>query len=126
VRCRPSIVRQLNMVAGFGGKGEIHSIYAPHFCKDCDEEFQVLIDLANSPDIVRSRRVPEQKCPSCEEIAELDESPDSYLAFLEDYPAPKADHEVEAVLIKLKIREMAVDVKAASDSIHKSAKAKNS
>src|SRR4051812_22516477 len=45
VRCRPAIVAQLNMVAGFAGRGEVLSVYAPYVCPKCGKNFEVLLDI---------------------------------------------------------------------------------
>src|SRR5688572_19764647 len=45
VRCRPALVAQFNMVAGFGERGELVSMYAPYRCPECDTYFEKFVDL---------------------------------------------------------------------------------
>jgi hypothetical protein len=88
MRCRPSIVRQFNMVAGFGKHGEVLSIYLPYFCEDCDQEFETLLDLRADFALAQQATPPEARCPTCGALAEFDDVPKSYLAFSADYPRP--------------------------------------
>ncbi len=88
MRCRPSIVRQFNMVAGFGKHGEVLSIYLPYFCEACDQEFETLLDLRADFAVVQNAAPPETSCPTCGATAEFDDVPRSYLAFSLDYPRP--------------------------------------
>ncbi len=88
MRCRPSIVRQFNMVSGFGKQGEVLSIYLPYFCEACDQEFETLLDLRTDFNVIMSEQPPEARCPTCRAIAEFDDVPKSYLAFSVDYPRP--------------------------------------
>lgn len=88
MRCRPSIVRQFNMVAGFGKHGEVLSIYLPYFCETCDQEFETLLDLRADYALVQSAAPPEARCAQCGNVAEFDDVPKSYLAFSADYQRP--------------------------------------
>jgi hypothetical protein len=88
MRCRPSIVRQFNMVAGFGKHGEVLSIYLPYFCEECDQEFETLLDLRADYTLAQQASPPDARCPQCGNTAEFDDVPKSYLAFSADYPRP--------------------------------------
>jgi anti-anti-sigma regulatory factor len=88
MRCRPSIVRQFNMVAGFGKHGELLSIYLPYFCEGCDQEFETLLDLRADYTLAQTSSPPDSRCSKCGEVAEFDDVPKSYLAFSVDYPRP--------------------------------------
>ena len=46
IKCRPSLVAQFNMVANFGGRGELLSLYAPYVCGACGEEIVVTLDAS--------------------------------------------------------------------------------
>ncbi len=88
MRCRPCIVRQFNMVAGFGKQGEVLSVYLPYFCEGCDAEFENLLDLRADFVIAQTASPPEVRCPTCSAVAEFDDVPKSFLAFSSDYPKP--------------------------------------
>lgn len=88
MRCRPCIVRQFNMVAGFGKHGEVLSVYLPYFCEGCDAEFENLLDLRADFVIAQTAAPPEVRCPTCSAMAEFDDVPKSFLAFSADYPRP--------------------------------------
>ncbi len=88
MRCRPCIVRQFNMVAGFGKQGEVLSVYLPYFCSACDAEFETLLDLRADFVIAQTASPPEARCPTCRAMAEFDDVAKSYLAFSADYPRP--------------------------------------
>lgn len=101
-RVRPAMVRQFNMVAGFGVSGLLLSIYAPYYCEECDIEFQLLHDLAADPRIMLNRRLPVTTCKGCGAQAELDESLDGYLAFADDYLVPKLDLKLRRIISAMK------------------------
>lgn len=88
-RCRPSIVRQINMVTGFAGRGEVLSIYLPYFCKACNREFERLLDLCAHYAVAQAHSPPPERCPHCRADAEFDDAPESYFAFVTDSPAPR-------------------------------------
>lgn len=98
VHCRPSIVRQFNMVAGFGAKGEIISVFLPYICEECDEEFETLLDLRSQYNAAKSAQPPLAGCPSCGATAEFDDIAESYLAFVEDYPRPNPPPEAIKII----------------------------
>lgn len=88
MRCRPCIVRQFNMVAGFGKHGEVLSVYLPYFCEACDVEFETLLDLRADFAVAQSGNPPDVRCATCNAVAEFDDVPKSYLSFSSDYPRP--------------------------------------
>jgi anti-anti-sigma regulatory factor len=88
MRCRPSIVRQFNMVAGFGKHGELLSVYLPYFCEGCDQEFESLLDLRADFALAQASSPPDTRCSRCGEPTEFDDVPKSYFAFSSDYPRP--------------------------------------
>ena len=100
-RIRPGMVRQFNMVSGFGVGGLLLSIYAPYYCEACELEFQRLHDLAADPRIILQRRLPVTTCGECGAQAELDDSLDSYLTFADDYAVPKVTDAVLSILSEL-------------------------
>lgn len=113
MRCRPSIVRQFNMVSGFGKHGEVLSIYLPYFCEACDQEFETLLDLRSDYALVQAATPPEARCPKCGGPSEFDDVPKSYLAFSTDYPRPNPP-ELAQKLVQEAQRLGPLTVKAAS------------
>ncbi|MFK7926588.1 MAG: hypothetical protein AB8H79_00250 [Myxococcota bacterium] len=75
----PTLVRQLNMIDGFGGSAVIASVVLPYYCDACGKEHaQVLAVGPDDPRDIDAHR----PCPHCGEQAEFDDLPSSYLAFL--------------------------------------------
>lgn len=81
VRCAPAIVRQLNMVANFKGKGAVRSVLAPYYCEPCRHEELRLVELAGGRPSDLDTEIP---CPKCDKGMEFDDLPETYLAFLDD------------------------------------------
>lgn len=99
VRCRPSLVSQFNMVAGFGGEGELLSLYAPYVCVDCEEIVEALVDVVEEYGALVEERLPvEMSCPACGGRAELDELPDEYFAYVRSKPKPRLPPDAHALL----------------------------
>ena len=99
VNCRPSVVSQFNMVARFGGPGELVSLYLPYVCASCDHEFETLLDLRTDHALVRGADVPSTKCPQCgADGAEFDDAPASYFAYVAQRAAPVVPDVVRAFL----------------------------
>jgi len=74
----PTLVRQLNMIANFGGAATIRSVVLPYYCDACgNEQIQILeLEGASSADIAA-----EQPCEACGETAEFDDIAQNYLSF---------------------------------------------
>lgn len=98
VNCRPAVVVQFNMVARFGGIGDIISLYLPYLCRQCGEEFDVLLDLRQDYDVVRRGEPPETRCPTCGSEAEFDDIPEHYFSFVANRPEPKLPSRAERLL----------------------------
>nr|QEO74303.1 serine/threonine protein kinase [uncultured bacterium] len=81
VRCRPAVIAQLNMVAGFGGRGRLITFYAPLVCDKCGHTSETLVDLRTQHETVAAFHSPEQSCASCGDPMVLDDVPESYFAF---------------------------------------------
>lgn len=97
-RCRPMIVAQLNSVAGFGGSGRVVSFYSPYACGKCGGNFEVLVDLRRTPDVVTSRTAPQVPCATCGAAADFDDVEESYFAGLSNQGELSLSAEVEAVI----------------------------
>lgn len=77
--CAPLVVNQLNMIWRFAGEGgSVSSVFAPYYCKHCDLEHQVLIDLSRGPVDAPASSIP---CPKCGQTAEFDDIREVYLQF---------------------------------------------
>ncbi|MCC6812068.1 MAG: hypothetical protein IT381_31895 [Deltaproteobacteria bacterium] len=77
-RCSVAIVQQLNMIANFADRAEVHSVFAPYICPSCDTEEAKLVDFKANPTPDLEAPV---ACPNCKETMEFDDLPESYLAF---------------------------------------------
>jgi serine/threonine protein kinase len=98
VKCRPAFVSQLNMVQNFGARGTLLSFYAPYVCPSCAKTFELLVDVRQRYEKLKGLELPDSACPSCHEMAEFDDVPESYLAFLARAPPPKPPPIVDAIL----------------------------
>ena len=78
VECPPSVVDQINMVAGFLGRGRVASFYAPMACERCGHEREQLFGVA---EYRAAGRLPEVKCPQCGETMQVDDLEEHYLLF---------------------------------------------
>lgn len=82
IECPPPIIDQMNMVAGFAGKGYVGSFYAPMTCERCDVEEDQLFNVADCRRL--GRKLPPVPCPSCGTPMEVDDIEEQYLLFLRD------------------------------------------
>ena len=88
INCRPSLVSQFNMVAKFGGKGTLVSLFAPYSCDECGAEKEVLIDLRLDHQKVARGEVPVVDCDACSSKTEFDDWPSQYFAYAASRPRP--------------------------------------
>lgn len=79
--CSPVMVRQLSMIATMRGNAAVTSILVPYFCEECDDERTVPLELTPGARPPLAESAP---CPSCGGEMQLDDTPDSYLAFVGD------------------------------------------
>lgn len=77
-QCSPVMVRQLSMIATMRGTASVSSILVPYFCEECDDERTTPLTITEGtmPSLPEST-----KCPDCGNEMELDDTPESYLAF---------------------------------------------
>lgn len=84
--CPIAFVDYCNMIPsmlgaqGLGGSVLIKSFYAPYACRDCREEFKMLIELT---DVQKSKKLALQPCPRCQEPVKPEVESEDYLAFLD-------------------------------------------
>ncbi len=81
VECPPPVIDQINMVAGFLGRGRVASFYAPMACERCGHERDQLFGVT---EYRASGRLPDVKCPQCGEIMQIDDLEEHYLLFARD------------------------------------------
>jgi hypothetical protein len=82
VECPPPVVDQLNMVAGFLGRGKVSSFYAPLTCEACDLEQDQLFHVADCQE--QGGKLPPVACPSCGQPMEVDDLEEQYLLFVRE------------------------------------------
>jgi hypothetical protein len=78
VECPPSVVDQINMVAGSTGRGRVSSFYVPMICDQCGCERE---ELFLTEDFRREQRLPDVKCPKCATVMTVDDLEEQYLLF---------------------------------------------
>jgi len=78
VEVSPTLVRQLNMIANFGGSATVRSVVLPYYCDACgNEQARVLqMEGASSGAIA-----PQIRCDACGAEAEFDDIAPNYLSF---------------------------------------------
>jgi eukaryotic-like serine/threonine-protein kinase len=85
--CPTFFVDQLNMVLNFGGAAKVLTVAAPFMCIGCGAESAEAIDvLVGRADLAKGV-VPRKMCSSCGGTLDLDETPQSYFAFVSKYGA---------------------------------------
>lgn len=78
--CSPVMVRQLSMIATMRGSAAVTSILVPYFCEECDDERTLPLELPAGERPTLAETAP---CPSCGGQMDLDDTPESYLAFVD-------------------------------------------
>jgi len=82
IECPPPVIDQINMVAGFLGRGKVLSFFAPMTCDKCDVEINQLFQTAEVKK--NNSKLPAVKCPKCGGGMEVDDLEDQYLLFVRD------------------------------------------
>lgn len=98
INCHPQVVTQFNIVESFAGRGELLSLYCPYQCPRCDREFEVLIDLRKHFEEAVSGQLAEVICPDDGSVAEFDEVPEHYFAYVSRSPKPSPPAAVQYLL----------------------------
>ena len=81
IECPPSVVDQINMVAGFVGRGHVTSFYAPMACDACGHELDQLFFVS---DYRALGRLADVACPRCGAKMHVDDLEEQYLMFARD------------------------------------------
>lgn len=76
------MVRQMTMVMEAKGDATVESFFAPYLCPKCGDERALLIRVAEHPATLAAGTPPALPCAKCGTLAEFDEFPARYLAFL--------------------------------------------
>jgi eukaryotic-like serine/threonine-protein kinase len=99
VNVRPSIVSQFNMISGFGGSGEIVTLFAPFACTSCDEITEVVFDLRREHASIVSDELPQVKCSKCGSTeTEFDDFAQTYFACVINNPPPSPNATARAII----------------------------
>ena len=81
VDCPSVVIDQMNMVAGFLGRGRVVSFFAPMVCARCGVDRN---ELFQTEDYHRDGRLPEVSCPRCTAPMQVDDLEEHYLLFLRE------------------------------------------
>lgn len=98
VNVRPTVVQQFNMLAQFGGDGELISFYTPYVCPQCGHYQEKLIDLLELHPMVKRLELPPVTCEMCNHPSELDDVAESYLMYAASVRPPSPPPEYHEVL----------------------------
>jgi hypothetical protein len=82
VDCPPPVVDQMNMVAGFVGRGKVTSFYAAMVCESCEKELDHLFTVADCKKV--GGKLPRVACPKCGKPLEVDDIEEQYLLFVRE------------------------------------------
>lgn len=82
IECPPPVVDQMNMVAGFLGRGKVTSFFAPMACEGCGQEQDMLFKVAECK--ASGSKLPTVKCPKCGKSMEVDDIEEQYLLFMRE------------------------------------------
>jgi eukaryotic-like serine/threonine-protein kinase len=85
--CPTFFVDQLNMVLNLGGSAKVLSVAAPYACPGCGVESSEIVDVLAERSNLAKRVITEKPCRQCGITLELDETPESYFAFVAKYGA---------------------------------------
>ena len=82
IECPPPVVDQMNMVAGFLGKGRVTSFYAAMVCEACTHEMDQLftVDACKAA----GGKLPPVACPNCGKPMGVDDIEEQYLLFVRE------------------------------------------
>lgn len=78
IECPPSMVDQINMVAGFAGRGQVTSFFVPMECDRCANAEDRLFYTS---DFRQLGRLPEISCSKCGGGLHVDDLEEQYLLF---------------------------------------------
>ncbi len=97
VRVSPAIICQFNLVAGFGRRGEVVSLYAPYACTSCGEVSKRLFDLRQLSATALGT-LPSIPCERCGEIAEFDDVEHLYFDYVSRANPPRPPAHASALI----------------------------
>ena len=82
IECPPPVVDQMNMVAGFLGRGKVTSFYAAMVCESCTHEMDHLFTVESCR--VLGGKLPPVACPNCGHTMGVDDIEEQYLLFVRE------------------------------------------
>src|SRR5690606_35426872 len=78
VECSSKFVDQLNMFAGFAGRGQVLSFYAPYVCDGCGTSRSILFRVDQDEDMIQRAQPPNFTCRVCRGQEVFDDDPNAY------------------------------------------------
>jgi serine/threonine protein kinase len=106
LRCPHPFIDQLNLVLNFAGPAEVISVYASYFCGRCLLEHEVEVDVLRHGALIRSGRLPPERCPTCGDPLLFEDN--AYFRFLTRSGAKTLDGAASRLLARLGIYSGAV------------------
>jgi eukaryotic-like serine/threonine-protein kinase len=100
VGCPTFFVDQLNMVLNFGGAAKVLTVAAPYVCASCGAESSETIDVHGERASLAKGVVADRVCRRCNGKLELDETAESYFAFVRTYAATSLVSEAAELLAR--------------------------
>jgi serine/threonine protein kinase len=98
VRCHPHVVAQFNVLAHFGERGELVSLYLPYVCPQCDDKIELLVDVRREKERFDRMEHPPLQCARCRIDSELDDLPEIYFMYVASRPRPAPPEQAAALL----------------------------
>src|SRR5688572_25520332 len=99
IACPTFFVYQLNMVLNFGGTAKVITVVAPYTCMSCGVESSETMDVLTEHTALQQGQLGEKECTRCGGKLELDETPESYFAFVAKYGATSLNPAAAALLV---------------------------
>lgn len=98
VECSSKFVDQLNMFAGFAGRGQIISFYAPYACEGCGAARPILFRVDQDKDMIERGQPPSYTCRVCRGQEHFDDDPNTYFEWYVQQGPVEVDNAVVALL----------------------------
>ena len=97
VECSSKFIDQLNMFAGFIGRGQVLSFYAPYVCESCGASRSILFRVDQDREMIESGQPPNFTCRTCRGPEYFDDDPNTYF----EWYGQQGQLEVDAAVLAL-------------------------